>query len=774
MPKHLVIVESPSKAKTINKYLGKDYIVEATVGHLRNLPKSKLGVEIENNYLPQFVNIRGKGDIIKKLKTLSGKSENIFIATDPDREGEAIAADIAELIKDKQKGVVFRVLFNEITKNGIIKGMNNPRQIDEHLVASQRARRVMDRIIGYKMSPFLWKSIFTSSSNNLSAGRVQSVALRLICEREAEIDAFLTTEYWSLVGEFETKGKDRFHAKLHSVNGKEIKVPSKSDLEDNLQKFNAGHAWIQNQTQAKELADQINAINHYEIIDISRRATRRNAPAPFITSTMQAEASKTLRFRARQTMQIAQKLYEGIELGDDGLVGLITYMRTDSTRVSEEIIQDARGYIKDSFGEAYLPTAPLSYDKKKNGNVQDAHEAIRPTSMKYTPDYVRPYLDDYLFKLYQLIWKRFVASQMNPSITDTTIVEIAADKFLFKAYGQIIQFDGFTRIYSETFESDEQKEEDRAEARNATLPNDIKKKDQLSLYDLQTRQHFTKPPARFTESSLIKELESKGIGRPSTYSLIVSTVIDRGYITQEDRKLTPTELGKKVNGVIVGNFPDIINVGFTAKMEGELDQIAQNENEYGDVLNDFYLPFVSSLNRVEASIEKILCEKCGNEMALKYGRFGRFMACTNYPECKNIKSMKELGNENTEPEYTGDTCELCGSRTVYRRGKFGKFIGCEKYPDCSFVKNITIGIPCPKCQVGEVTEKISKKRKAFFGCTKYPDCDFVSWSRPNMTPCPNGDSTYMEEKYSKKKGKFLKCPTCKEEIITEPVAEYEE
>jgi DNA topoisomerase-1 len=774
MPKKLVIVESPSKAKTINKYLGKDYVVEATVGHLRNLPKSKLGVEIENNFLPQFLNIRGKGDIIKRLKDFSAKSDKIFIATDPDREGEAIAADIEELIRPKKKGEVFRVLFNEITKNGIIKGMNNPRQIDESLVASQRARRVMDRIIGYKMSPFLWKSIFTSASNNLSAGRVQSVALRLICEREEEIEAFLTTEYWSLMGEFETGGKERFHAKLHSVDGKEIKVPTKADLADELKKFSEHHLWVKDQAEAAALAKSIRELQEFKIVDISKRATRRNAPPPFITSTLQAEASKTLRFRARQTMQIAQKLYEGIEIGDDGLVGLITYMRTDSTRLSEEIVQDARGYIKETYGEPYLPAAPLVYDKKKGANVQDAHEAIRPTSLKYTPEYVRPYLDDYLFKLYQLVWKRFVACQMNPSITDTTIVEIAADKFLFKAYGQIVQFDGFTRIYSETIENDEQKEEDRAEARNATLPRDIKKNDPLALYELETHQHFTKPPARYTESSLIKELESKGIGRPSTYSLIVSTVIDRGYVTQEDRKLTPTSLGVKVNGVIVSNFPDIINIGFTAKMEGELDQIAQSENEYGVVLNDFYQPFVESLNRVEATIEKILCEKCGSEMAIKYGRFGRFLACTNYPECKNIKSMKELNNENTEPEYTGETCEVCGSRTVFRRGRFGKFIGCEKYPDCTYVKNITLGIPCPKCEKGEVTEKISKKRKAFFGCTNYPDCDFVSWQRPNMTACPNGDSKYMEEKYSKKKGKFLKCPVCGEEIVTEPVSEYEE
>ncbi len=773
MAKNLVVVESPSKAKTINKYLGKDYIVEATVGHLRNLPKSKLGVDVENAYLPQFVNIRGKGDVIKKIKSLASKSSNIYIATDPDREGEAIASDIEELIRDSKKGKIFRVLFNEITKKGILKGMDNPREIDEHLVSSQRARRVMDRIIGYKISPFLWKSIY-SNTNNLSAGRVQSVALRLICEREAEIDAFNTTEYWSLVGEFENSSKDNFHAKLHSIDGKEIKTPTKHDLEDNLEKFSVGHTWIQNKESAEQIAESIKSLSNFSIIDVSKRATKRNAPAPFITSTMQAEASRVLRFRARQTMQIAQKLYEGIELGEEGLVGLITYMRTDSTRLSDEIVTDARTFIMDSFGEKYLPQGPVSYDKKKGTNVQDAHEAIRPTSMKFTPEFVRPFLDDYMFKLYSLIWKRFVACQMNPMITDTTIVEIAADKYLFKAYGQIIQFDGFTILYSESFENDEQKEEDRAEARNSSLPKSIAKNDNLKLADLITKQHFTKPPPRYTESSLIKELESKGIGRPSTFSLIVSTVVDRGYVNQVDRKLIPTSLGKKVNTTLVDNFPDIIDVGFTVKMEGELDQIAQNENEYLSVLNDFYIPFSNSLKRVEDSIEKVLCEKCSSEMVIKYGRFGRFMACTNYPECKNIKSLKELNNESTEPEYTGDTCELCGARTVYRQGKFGKFIGCEKYPDCTFIKSITLGIACPKCATGEVSERVSKKRRTFFGCTKYPDCDFVSWTRPNLTPCPNGDSNYMAEKYSKTKGKYLECPVCKENIEIDAPAEYEE
>ncbi len=773
MKKNLVIVESPSKAKTINKYLGKNYIVEATVGHLRNLPKTKLGVEVEKGFEPQFVNIRGKGDVIKKIKDLANKSEQIFIATDPDREGEAIAQDIAELLSAKKPVILHRVLFNEITRTGIMKGMNNPLEIDGHLVHSQRARRVMDRIIGYKISPFLWKTII-SSSNNLSAGRVQSVALRLVCEREEEIERFIQTEYWSISGIFNTTDKSEIHTKLFSIDGKEVKVTPKPVMTDEeMQKFAEHHVWISSENQAQEIVEQIKQRKDFLISNIVRKATKRNPSAPFITSTLQAEASKALRFRPRQTMTLAQRLYEGVELGDEGLAGLITYMRTDSTRLSDDIVTDAREYISSSYGNDYLPSEPNVY-KKKGGNVQDAHEAIRPTSLKYTPEFVRPFLDDNAFKLYQLIWNRFISCQMKPASLETTVVEIKSGEFLFKAYGQTVLFDGFTRVYTEAQEVDTRKDEDRSDSKNEKIPKNLEKGGALSLLEADKHQHFTKPAPRYTEASLIKELESKGIGRPSTYSMIVSTIVERGYVEQENRQIVPTNLGKKVNKVLVENFPEIINTGFTAKMESELDQIAQGENEYINVLNDFYIPFAESLVRVDQNTEKIICEKCGSEMAIKYGRFGRFLACTNYPECKNIKSLKELNQENTEPEYTGETCEKCGGRTVIRMGKFGRFIGCEKYPDCDFVKNLTLGIPCPKCETGEVVERLTKKRKPFYGCSKYPSCDFVSWQKPVMTPCPNHDSNYMGQWYSKKKGKFLKCPVCNTEVVEEMPEEIEE
>ncbi|MBI2418584.1 MAG: type I DNA topoisomerase [Ignavibacteriales bacterium] len=771
MAKKLVLVESPAKAKTINKYLGKDYIVEATIGHVRNLPKSKLGVDVDNNYEPQFVNIRGKGTIIKKIKTLAAKASKVYIATDPDREGEAIAQDIAEIISVTKDTELFRVLFNEITKNGVMKGMRETRNIDTNLVHSQRARRVMDRIIGYKMSPFLWRSIISSSSQNLSAGRVQSVALRLICEREEEIDRFKQAEYWSILAEFLSEGKESLHTKLYSIDGKEVKAPPKYDAaEEELQKFINKHVWIKTETDAQKILTEISQEARFHISKISKRASKRNPSPPFITSSMQAEASKVLRFKARQTMSIAQKLYEGIELGSEGLVGLITYMRTDSTRVSDDIIPVVREFIGDNYGQEYVPEKPNTFDKKKT-NVQDAHEAIRPTSLKYTPEFVRPFLEDNSFKLYTLIWKRFIASQMASAQVDTTVVDISAGKFLFKAYGQTISFDGFMKIYFEAAESASQKEMEEDEAKNEIIPKNISEGETTFLKEIEKKQHFTKPLPRYTESTLIKELEGKGIGRPSTYSMIVTTIQERGYVNVVERKLVPTMLGKRVIGVLVKNFEDIINVGFTAKMEAELDQIAQGESLYLTVMNDFYFPFVNSLKRVEESIEKIPCDKCGNDMIIKFGRFGRFLACSNYPECKNIKSLKDFDQEKQEPEYTGETCPKCSSRTIFRNGKFGRFIGCEKYPDCDFIKSITLGINCPKCKEGEVSERLTKTKKTFYGCTKYPACDFISWQKPVITPCPNGDSDYMEERYAKKKGKYLKCPVCAHEIAEDEVSE---
>jgi DNA topoisomerase I len=766
MSRNLVLVESPAKAKTINKYLGKNYVVEATVGHLRNLPKTKLGVEVENNFLPQFVTIRGKGDIIKKIKSLASKSSKIFIATDPDREGEAIAQDIADILNGNSNAKIYRVLFNEITRTGIEKAMQAPREIDNYLVNSQRARRVMDRIIGYKISPFLWKSVIElSGSGSLSAGRVQSVALRLICEREDEIEKFVSIEYWSIWAVFSTADGDIFKAKLFSIDGKDIRN-SPSDLsEEELKEFLAKYITIPDEQSATKFFDEIKSIKEFLISSIVKRNTKRTPPPPFITSTMQAEASRRLRMRPKETMGIAQKLYEGVDLGSEGFAGLITYMRTDSTRISDEIRNDAKEFISNYFGRDYYPDVPNNYEKKK-GNVQDAHEAIRPTSMKYTPEFVKDFLDKKAFKVYELIWKRFLASQMSAAQVETTVVEVSAGKYLFKALGSAVKFPGFLKVYDDFIETSNETDE-KGEYRNPVIPLGMENGDKLNLDDLQKTQHFTKPPPRYTESSLIKDLESRGIGRPSTYSMIVSTIQDRKYVEMTDRKLFPTLLGRQVNVILVKNFPEIINVHFTANMESELDQIAQGENNYINVLNDFYGPFSHALKHVEKNIEKIKCDLCGGDMDIKVGRYGKYLACTNYPECSNIKSFKEIAANSQEPEYTGDTCEKCGARTLFRTGKFGRFIGCERYPDCDYIKNISFGVSCPKCKEGDVVERKSRRGKAFYGCSRYPDCDFVSWYKPVPEKCPNNDSLYMEERYSKKKGVYLKCPTCGEELIPE-------
>ncbi|GAB4297025.1 MAG: type I DNA topoisomerase [Ignavibacteriaceae bacterium] len=768
MSKNLVIVESPAKAKTINKYLGRQYIVEATVGHIRDLPKTTLGVDVDDGFKAKYLNIRGKGDVIKRLKTLASKSKKIFIATDPDREGEAIAQDIAEIINGRNGAEIYRVLFNEITKTGIERAMKAPRTIDEHLVLSQRARRVMDRIIGYKISPFLWKAIIESAAgNSLSAGRVQSVALKMICDREEAIENFIKTEYWSICALFQADKDKFFKARLFSIGGKDIKVQPKPEMsEQDWKKFLSEYTAIPDEKTATDIFERIKAKDNFEIERISKRKIKRNPAAPFITSTLQQEASRRLRMRPRQTMSVAQKLYEGVELGDLGIVGLITYMRTDSTRISDEVLPLVRSFIESKYGKEYIPEKPNIFSKKKQASVQDAHEAIRPTSLQYTPDSVKPFLDKKSFQLYELIWNRFIASQMSQAVLETTIIEVTADEFLFRALGTATLFDGFLAAYKDETEKKED-EDEKSEYRNDNIPPGLENGQKLVLNDLKKTQHFTKPPPRFTESSLIKELESKGIGRPSTYSQIMSTIQDRKYVEQIDRKLVPTKLGKNVNRILVSNFPNIINEDFTSQMESELDQIAQGENQYADVLKDFYLPFSEALKEVEDKIEKIYCDKCGSEMIIKIGRFGKYLACSNYPKCKNIKSFREYSDENKEPEYTGDKCEKCGSRTVYREGKFGRFIGCERYPDCDFIKNITLGVSCPKCKKGEVVERKSKRKRIFYGCSRYPECDYVSWNKPIAMRCPNGDSEIMLEKYSAKKGNFLKCPVCGEEVVPE-------
>lgn len=741
MSKDLILVESPSKAKTINKYVGKSYIVEATVGHIRNLPKTKLGIDLENGFEPKLVNIRGKGDVIKKIRSLAGKSNKIYIATDPDREGEAIAQDIVDILTDAQKEKIERVMFNEITKKAVNEALNHTIKIDEHLVTSQRARRVMDRIIGYQVSPFLWRAIIEAYGSSLSAGRVQSVALRLICEREDEIEKFIATEYWSIVAVFKTEKGEEIKAKLYEVNGKQIKIPPKPQMtEDDWEEFLKTNFAISKAELANKIVEILRSKNNYAISDLSKKESRRNPYPPFITSSLQVESSRKLRYRPRRTMMLAQQLYEGIDLGSEGTTGLITYMRTDSMRLSEDVVLEARNFILEKYGQNYLPEKAKSYESKNKKNVQDAHEAIRPTSLKYTPEFVKEFLDEAQFKLYELIWKRFIACQMESARLETTTVSISSDEYVFRSSGTTILFDGFLTLYDEDLEDSNDQN-----GNIGLIPVGLELNQKMNLDELTPNQHFTKPPPRYTESSLIKELESNGIGRPSTYAMIMGTIIDRKYVEQQDRKLIPTELGRKVNTILVKNFGNIFNVNFTAQMEGELDLIADGEIGYLKVLNDFYEPFSKTLAEVESNLEKIKCDKCGSDMDIKIGRFGKFLACSNYPECKNIKSLKDFSPNGGAPEETGEICPKCGSKTVFREGKFGRFIGCEKYPDCDFTKVVTLGLKCPKCSDGEVITRRTKRGKIFYGCNKYPDCDFASWTMPKPKEEEEAAETSEEE-----------------------------
>lgn len=757
----MVLVESPSKAKTIKKYLGKDYIVEATVGHIKDLPKSSFGVDIENGFKPKIVSIKGKTEILKKIKSLAKQTEKIFIATDPDREGEAIAQDIYETIKNGDKEI-YRVLFHEITEKGIKNGMNSPRSIDENLVASQRARRVMDRIIGYKVSPLLWNTLHlieSSGDSALSAGRVQSVALRLICEREKEIEDFIPVEYWSIVGLFETENQARFKSKLFSYQGKNYKIPEKNfKSEEERNNFLSKYFYIGDEKTATELLEKCKQ-EQYKITRLEKKVVNRNPAPPFTTSTLQQEASKKLYFRPRQTMQYAQKLYEGVELDKNEIVGLITYMRTDSVRVSNDSIEMAREYILKTYGKEFLPDSPKVYQSKKQ-NVQDAHEAIRPTNLKYTPEYVREYLPKELFKLYELIWNRFIASQMRPAQLEQISIDITGGDFVFRSTGSSVLFKGYLAVYDENGD-DQPTDEDISENENR-IPLGLKEGENLNLVEISKNQHFTKPPARYTESSLVKELDNLGIGRPSTYASIISTLYDREYVVQEDRKLIPTELGKKVNELLVNNFDHIFNVNFTAQMEEELDEIAEGTNKYEQVLTDFYVPFKNVLDEVEKRIEKPKCELCGSDMEIKVGRYGRFLACTKYPECKNIKSLKDFSKNNDKEENNKqleEKCPKCGGQLVIRTSRYGKFIGCSNYPTCDYIRTITLGIKCPKCKEGEITQRFTKKRRIFFGCSRYPECDYSTWNRPTGELCPNCEKDLLVIVNSGKKSK-IKCNSC--------------
>ncbi|MDL1891895.1 type I DNA topoisomerase, partial [Sphingobacteriales bacterium CHB3] len=745
------IVESPSKAKTINKYLGKNYFVEASVGHIKNLPKSKLGVDVENGFALSYETIKGKDEVLVKLRHHAAKASTIYLATDPDREGEAIAWHLAKEIEDVNTNV-YRVLFHEITERGITEAMENPSKINKRLVDSQQARRAMDRLVGYKVTPFLWKTMFFGV---LSAGRVQSVAVRLVCEREEAIRSFIPEEYWSIVGEFEVQGSEPFLAKLFKVAGADPKIGDTKTAE----------GYVNDITKQK-----------YRIADVQRKPVKRNPPAPFITSTLQQEAARRLRFNAKRTMMFAQKLYEGQDLGDEGRVGLITYMRTDSTRLSDDAVRDVREYIFSNYGKEYVPDAPRQFKKGKSS--QDAHEAIRPTSIKYTPKFVKRFLDKEMHELYELIWNRFVACQMNPAVFEQTTVDVAGGDYLFRATDSIPKFRGFLQVYDDIVDESE-KDAESDEDPKSRLPENLRPDVTAILTNILPNQHFTKPPGRFTDSSLIRELEALGIGRPSTYALIVDTIQARKYVESKERRLYPTELGMTVNRILTRSFPHLFNVEFTAKMEDELETVATGEQSYQQVMEDFYHPFMDDLAAVDKTAGEIkkslqestdeLCEVCGKPMIIKWGRNGRFMACSGYPKCKTTKPLKE--DQDALKHAIGVKCDVCGGDMVVKGGKFGAFLGCSQYPTCTNTRPIGIGVKCPKCKEGDVIERKTKRKRSFFGCSKYPNCDFASWDRPILRPCDTCGNPYMVQKFTQTRGDFLLCPACKAEVAREEVSE---
>jgi DNA topoisomerase-1 len=737
--KSLVIVESPAKAKTIAKYLGKDYTVKASVGHIMDLPKSKLGVDIENNFEPKYIVIKGKAPVVKELKSAAKKAGRVLIATDPDREGEAIAAHVAEVISSSSKNSeIFRVLFNEITKKTILKAIEHPGKIDVNKVDAQQARRVLDRLVGYQISPILWKKV----RRGLSAGRVQSVALRLIVEREEEIKAFVPEEFWSLTALLEGKLPPQFEAKLLRKHEEKLRV--------------------KNNDEVQKILDDLRGAS-YAVSKVDKKERRRNPVPPFTTSKLQQEGGRKLGFTAKRTMGIAQSLYEGIDIGKEGSVGLITYMRTDSTRVGKEAQDEARELIANKYGKEYVPEKPPVYASAKS--AQEAHEAIRPTSVMREPDAIKQYLEPDQYKLYKLIWNRFVASQMNPAIIDQTSVDIKAGDYTFRATGSVVKFPGFMAVYMEEKAEDQTPSEE--ENGEAVLPP-LSEGEPLTLVKLDPKQHFTQPPPRFSEALLVKTLEEKGIGRPSTYAAIISTIQERDYVNKIENKFRPTELGVLVCDLLVNHFPVIMDVAFTATMEEELDKIEEGRLPWVNAVKDFYKPFGESLEKAQAEMKDfkaeltptdIACEKCGKPMVIKWGRNGQFLACSGYPDCKTTRPFirKENGEVEAAPEETTDElCPKCKSPMVVKRGRFGKFLACSRYPECNHTQGMSTGVACPE-DGGMLVERRSRFGKMFYSCANYPDCKFATWYKPIPRACPQCNAPFLVEKYSKKTGPYIAC-----------------
>jgi DNA topoisomerase I len=683
MADSLVIVESPAKAKTIGKYLGKKYIVKASMGHVRDLPKSQLGVDIEHRFEPRYITIRGKGNVLKELREAKKKVKRVYLAADPDREGEAIAWHLAHSL-DLSPDEKCRVVFNEITKQAIQEAFKHPRPIDMDLVNAQQARRVLDRLVGYGISPILWKKV----KKGLSAGRVQSVAVKLIIDREKEIREFRPEEYWTVTAVL-LKDNEAFEAKFYGFGKEKTELKNEEDVNRLLQRIKG---------------------KRFIVEEVKKSERRRNPAPPFITSTLQQEAARKLKFRAARTMAVAQQLYEGVDLGPEGSVGLITYMRTDSTRISETAQRDALEYIKESFGESYLPDTPRRHRKK--AGVQDAHEAIRPTSVARTPERVKSYLSRDQYRLYKLIWERFVASQMAPAVMDAVSADIRVGDALFRATGSTVKFPGFMKVYVEGTDDNKSEEDGR-------LP-ELEKGETLKRKSVQPKQHFTQPPPRYTEARLVRTLEELGIGRPSTYAPTLETIQKRGYVTLEDRRFVPTELGEIVIELMEEFFPEILDVEFTANMEEELDQIEEGAVDWVQIVDEFYRPFHRRLSIAEKEMEEVeikdevsdqVCEKCGNPMVYKMGRYGRFLACSAFPECRNTKPILK-----------------------------------------------STGVTCPKCGEGEIVERKSKKRRTFYGCSRYPECDFVSWDKPVSRPCPKCGRLMVEKR--RKKETVIRCTEC--------------
>lgn len=727
--KYLIVVESPTKTKTIKKFLDNNYEILASMGHIKDLPKSRLGVDTKT-FKAEYELLKTRLKVLSAIKKAAKNAVIIYLAPDPDREGEAIAWHIAEELKNINNNVkIYRVMFNEITKQAVLEGIKNHGKLNKDMYESYLARRILDRLVGYKISPLLWDKV----KRGLSAGRVQSVAVRLICDREKERETFVPQEYWSIDGVFITSKDETFEAKLSSIQGEGV------DIKD---------AAI-----AQTLVDEIKKQN-FIVKNIEQKERKSYPLPPFITSTMQQEAIKKLKFTADRTMKIAQRLYEGIELGSEGHTALITYMRTDSVRIADEALKNVRNFINQSYGKDYLPDSPNIYKNKKS--AQDAHEAIRPTRFDLPPEKIKKYLSDQDYRLYKLIWDRFVASQMTPAIFKQMIVQITGGRFTFKATGSSILFEGYLRG------SDEQRDE-------VLLPK-LDNAEHLTLKELTPHQHFTEPSPRYTEASLVKELEEKGIGRPSTYATILSTIQQRGYVVKEDGKFIPTELGRLVTDMLVKNFPYIMDVGFTADMEDKLDKVEEGNVNYIELLKSFYKQFEQLLDKaskqmknLKTSEEKtdIKCEKCGSPMVIKWGRNGMFLACSNYPACKNTKNFKR--NENgdivlLDNEKSNVKCELCGGAMLVKRTKSGtRFLACENYPSCKNTKPYPIGVKCPECG-GDIVERSTKKGKIFYGCVNYPKCNFVTWNKPVNAVCPKCGSKYLIEKYTRKDGIVLACP----------------